>query len=531
MILPRLLGLAVYSAAYCNAVLSTVTLDYGTFKGHANTTSGIISFRGIRYADPPLGSLRWQPPAFPPSKKLGNVDATKFRFACIGTSQKASGATTSEDCLFGNVYIPIQTTLTSELPVLVFFHGGGFESGRTSKYPPDYLMQASTKPFIFATFEYRLGQFGFLGGPAVRNNGALNAGLLDQKAALQWVQRYIGKFGGDPKRVTIWGQSAGAGSVIYHLTSDGSVGNDSDLFHQAMGDSPSLLSLLDYDNVLVKNLFITFAGFAGCGSKSTDSATMSCLRAASTNKLATAGSKTLQKMTSSLYPLGPITDGIYIQKRPVDALLSDSFVQVPMLFGSNTNEGADWSATLANPEANTSFPHANEGTVFNFLAGQYTTFSNASFQTAVSNYYLLSDYGGNVSLQGQQMYGEMRYICTALLATGAAVDAGLPAYQYHWDNPTLGSGHGDELVAFFNSTQGLDAADVSLVTAMRQYWTSFVTSGIPVAAGAPAWTAGNDTDGSPRLLLHPGNVKLENVSNALSQRCAFWRGLAPELMT
>ncbi|KAJ7235162.1 Alpha/Beta hydrolase protein [Mycena haematopus] len=501
----------------------------GTFTGQTNTTTGLVYFRGIRYADAPTGQLRWKAPVSPPSTHLGKVKATSFGSACIGTTQKDAGPTTSEDCLFGNVYIPIATTAGSALPVLVFFHGGGSESGRTSKYPPENVVLSSAEPLIFATFEYRLGQFGFLPGTPVHDNGVLNAGLLDQKAALQWVQTYIGNFGGDPRRVTIWGQSAGAGSIIYHMIGDG--GTNTNLFNQAIMDSPPSLSLLDYNDSAVENLFTQFASLAGCGNKATSASTMSCLRSASTSKLATAGSKILQNHTSSLYPLGPIADNSYIQERPVDALQNGNFVRVPVLSGSNTDEGANWSAELDNPAANTSSPNATETTVFNFLAGQYGSFTNVSFQEAVAEYYPLEDYNGSVSLQGQQMYGEMRYICTAMLVAGAVQDAGLNSYQYHWDNPTLGSTHGDELNAFFDGAEVFDTMDEALVEAMRAYWTSFVTAGTPVAPSEIAWPTTVDSDGSPRLLLHPGDISVEEVSDALRERCVFWHGLSQELET
>ncbi|KAJ7878507.1 alpha/beta-hydrolase [Mycena olivaceomarginata] len=468
-------GLALATAAS----LSTVTLDCtshyitpdhsdsfldGTFKGQTNTTSGLISFRGIRYANPPLKSLRWQAPVSPPSTKLGTVSATSFGSACIGTTQTDAGPTTSEDCLFGNVFLPIATTNLSALPVLVYFHGGGFESGRTSKYPPENLVLTSSKPLIFATFSYRLGQFGFLGGTPVHDNG---------KAALQWVQRYIGKFGGDPGRVTIWGQSAGAALLCSTLP--------------------------NYNDAVTESLFTQFASLAGCGNKATGAQTMS---------LATAGSSTLTKLTSSLYPFGPIADGSYIQERPVDALRNGNFVRVPVLSGcvhtftdQNTDEGANWSAKLPNSAANTSSPTATETTVYNFLAGHRS-------KTAVAQYYPLSDYGGSFSLQGQQMY------------------AGI--------NPTLGSTHNDELVAFFDQTQVFDSLNEALVEAMRAYWTSFATSGMPVAPGSITWPAAGDSDGSPRLLLHPEGIAVEEVSDSLShlsQRCEFWHNIELELDT
>ncbi|KAJ6506421.1 Alpha/Beta hydrolase protein [Mycena vitilis] len=519
--LSLLLGLLVTTVIQVNsAALSTVALDYGTFTGLTNTANGIIYFRGIRYADPPVGALRWRAPVSPPSKQLGNVSATNYGSGCIATTSTGG----NEDCLFGNVYVPISTTATSKLPVLVYFHGGGFETGQSSDAPPENIVLSSAEPLIFVTFEYRLGQFGFLAGTPVQQNGQLNAGLLDQRAALQWVQKYISKFGGDPSRTVIWGQSAGAASLI----AEG--GQNKNLFQRAMADSPPAIALAHYTDPFIENIFTEFAGLAGCGNSGNGSAIMACLRAASTGTIATAGAKTLANLTSSLYPIGPILDGTFLTERPVEAFKNGHFVHVPVMSGSNTNEGSNWSASLRNPAANTGSANATETTVYNFIGGQYPTLSRTSFQPALDTYYPLADYKNSFSLQGQQIYGEMRYICTALMVAGAAHSAGLPAYEYHWDNPTLGSNHHNELAAFFNGAQVFDSDDQILVTAMRQYWTSFATSGAPVAQNSPSWaTTGNS--GSPRLLLHPGNITMENVSTALSTRCAFWSGLASELAT
>ncbi|KAJ7614983.1 Alpha/Beta hydrolase protein, partial [Roridomyces roridus] len=505
----------------------------GTFTGLTSPSNGLIYFRGIPFADPPVGQLRWQPPNSPPTQNLGDVTTTDFGPACIDTTQTNEGATTDEDCLYGNVYLPIDTTADAELPVLVYFYvmyshswnGGGFESGRTNKYPPEDLVLASTSPFIMATFGYRLGQFGFLAGTAVHDNGVLNAGLLDQQAALQWVQKYIANFGGNPGAVTIWGQSAGAASVVYHLVAN--AGNANAPFIQAIGDSPPIAYLPNYNDAFTENLFSTFSNFAGCGNKRNNAVIMACLRAASVKTIATAGSQTLKAYPTTLYPFGPVVDGTYIQQRPVEAMLSGNFAKVPVLFGSNTNEGANWSDKLADP-ANTSLSSATQTTVFNFLTGQYPTLSSAAFQEAIDQYYPLSAYGGSYSLQGQQMYGEMRFICSAILVSGAFAGAGQPAYQYHWDNPTLGSTHSDELVVFFNQSVTFDPPNQALADTMRGYWTSFITSGTPISDGAVTWP---NTANGVRLLLQPGNIAVESVGDALTQRCAFWNGLAGQLFT
>ncbi|KAJ7815976.1 Alpha/Beta hydrolase protein [Mycena olivaceomarginata] len=513
MFSPSRIALAAYIAVLVDAAaLSTVTLDYGTFTGLTDTTNAIIYFRGVRYADPPVGELRWRAAVSPPTTQLGNVTATDFGAACIATTQSAASSSTSEDCLFGNVYVPIATTANSALPVLVYFHGGGFEGGSSNGAPPENIIQPSSKPLLFVTFNYRLGQFGFLGGTPVHDDGTLNAGLLDQKAALVWVQKYIRKFGGDPKRVTIWGESAGAGATMFHLVGEGGA-NGNVLFQQAMGDSPSLSFLPHYNDAFTENLFSQFVGLVGCSG--TGSAIMACLRAAPTDSLALAGSKTLANRTSSFYPFAPIADGHFIRDRPVEAFRSGKFARVPVLFGSNTNEGAHWCAGLANPAANTANPNATQMNVYNCIAGQFSTFTQASFQTALT-LYPLATYNNSFDLQAQQMYGEMRYICSAVMITGAARNFGLKAYQYH---------------AFFDGTRTFDDADQTLVNAMRSYFTSFATSGAPVAADSITWVPSADNNGSPRILLHPGNISLENVTDALSTRCAFWHGLASEINT
>ncbi|KAJ7078981.1 Alpha/Beta hydrolase protein [Mycena epipterygia] len=512
------LGLILATALAAGATpLSTVTLDYGTFTGLANTSTGIVSYRGVRFADAPVGNLRWRAPVSPPSKHLGHVDAsqapyllkTRSTAACIPTSANNSvPRSTSEDCLFGNVFIPIATEPTSKLPVLVYFHGGGFEAGSAIPAPPDNLIQGSAKPFIFVTFQYRLGQFGFLAGSKVAEDGLMNAGLWDQRAALEWVQRYISAFGGDPTQVTIWGQSAGAGSTLYHLVAEN--GQDRHIFHRAMGDSPPLLAMPAHTDAFGEDLLAQFAGLAGCsGTRDT----MSCLRSASTEQLAFGGSATLANLTSALFPFGPILDGTFITQRPVEAFRQGKFIHVPVFFGSNTNEGSHWSAELHNPDANTSEPDATENTVYNFLAGQWPGLTRKTFDVAIGpRLYPASDFA-NFSLQGQQFYGEMRFICTALLIGGTFHDAGVPAFGYHWDNPILGSDHASELQMFYNIGEVFDPLDAR-------------------AADAPVWETAK-TNGSPRMLFHPGQVGMEVVTRELTEHCEFWHSqeLVRELNT
>ncbi|KAF7291793.1 Carboxylic ester hydrolase [Mycena chlorophos] len=511
-----------------HAVLS-VTLDYGTFNGLANATEGIIYFRGIRYADAPVADLRWKAPVSPPTTHMGTVEATAYGDACIAVNQATVTPGTSEDCLSVNIFIPYGTNTTSKLPVLVYFHGGGFEGGDATTFPPENIIQGAASPLIFVTFQYRLGQFGFLGGSALKENGVLNAGLLDQKAGLEWLQRYITKFGGDPRKVTIWGESAGAGATMFHLIANG--GTNGNLFRAAMGDSPSLSFLPEYNSTYIEGIYSQFVDFTNCTGLA-DSATLACLRALPADSIALAGNEVYLNRTASIFAFGPYTDGVFIQQRPVEAFKSGAFARVPVLFGSNTDEGANWSASSADPAANTSNPLATQTTVYNFLAGQFATLTRESFNTAVAKYYPLEAYNNSFSLQGQQMYGELRYICSALLITGAATNFGLPGYQYHWDNPTIGSDHGADLNAFFDGTEVFDNADQALFVAMRRWFTSFAISGdAPVAADAITWERATTSSGSPRILLHPGATAMENITEALRARCNFWHSLSSEIST
>ncbi|KAJ3716496.1 alpha/beta-hydrolase [Lentinula raphanica] len=506
---------------------ATVALDYGTFIGVEDSTTGVTSFKGVRFADPPTGELRWKAPVSPPTTQLGTVNASSFGNACIPVPQSSVVSGTSEDCLFANVYVPLGASSDSSLPVMVWFHGGGFQSGNSRANAIPLMQNAPSPGMIFVSFEYRLGQFGFLAGSTFgAANGTLNAGMLDQRAGLQWIQRYISSFGGDPTKVTIWGESAGAGATMFHLIANG--GDQEGLFRAAMGDSSSLSFMPDFDSDYLNGVFDLFAGFAGCTSSSD---VMSCLTSADANVIASAGTKVLQNRTSTLFVFAPCIDSDFLTTRPVEAFSSGAFAQVPVLFGSNTDEGANWSAELPNPAANTSEPSATETTVYNFLAGQWPTLSNDSF-TAALELYPLSDYNNSLSLQGQQMYGEARYICTGLMIAAASTRQGLTSFQYHYDNPDQGSTHGAELTALFDSASGFSGNDAALFVTMQEYWTSFVTAQDPSAANTTTWTAvSNTTSGSPRILLHPGAIAMEDVSDAQAARCAFWHSISAEVNT
>lgn len=524
----------------CHQPALPVSLDYGTFIGSYNESTGIIAYRGVPYADPPVGDLRWREPVTPPTSQLGTVNAYEFGPQCIATKQANASIpiTQSEDCLHGNIYVPSGTNAT-DLPVLVYYHGGGFQSGSSRTAPPEWLMASSKTPFIFVTFNYRLGQFGFLGGAALGADGVANAGLFDQRASLRWVQRYISSFGGDPSRVTIWGQSAGSAMVMLQLIANG--GDNEGLFSQAMGDSPALSSMPRYNETVPDEVFRRFATLAGCDvlSPSADTELMPCLRNSSVQTLASAGNATaIAYSGSTVFRFTPLVDGKLIVERPVEAFRGGNFAKVPTFFGSNTHEGNGWANRLTDPIANTTRIGSNAYTVYNFINGQYGGLTTPTFVNATALYpSVKGGVNSSYDLLAQEMYGDMRYICTAGLITGSAAQHNITSYQYRYDNPWLGDFHHYELQAMF-STEETDtyrrAQDSSLFEDMRLYWTSFATQGKPVRGDTRNvdWLQAQNAWGSPRLLLNPTGIVMEDIDpESLGRRCTMWHNQHEELLT
>lgn len=208
-----------------NASTPVVDLGYAQYKGNTSLT-GTNVFYGIRYAQAPIGELRWQPPQdieanndYTPTEVL---NAESPGPSCVqGTPawrppQRDNltvnfPVTGEEDCLRLDVVVPRQPQ-SSSLPVMVMIHGGGFTQGSSYTNPGSALVDTASGSMVYVSLQYRLGAFGFLSSADVRENGQANVGLLDQRSALNWVQRNIRAFGGDPAKVTIIGGSAGGSS-------------------------------------------------------------------------------------------------------------------------------------------------------------------------------------------------------------------------------------------------------------------------------------------------------------------------------
>jgi para-nitrobenzyl esterase len=299
----------------------------GMVEGSSEKSSGIRTFKGVPFASPPVGDLRWQPPQ-PVKNWKGVLKAAQFGPRCMqrpifgDMGFRSNGM--SEDCLYLNVWTPAKSS-NERLPVLVYFYGGGFVAGDGSeaRYQGESMAH---KGMVALTVNYRLGVFGFLAHPELTKESPQHAsgnyGLLDQSAALHWVQQNIAAFGGDPKKVTIAGESAGSVSVSAQMASPLS----KDLIAGAIGESGSIVGTLSAVPIAEgEQNGIKFATNVGATS-------LAALRAMPAQQLLDATAK-----PGMPYPAATV-DGYFFPKPPVEIYAAGEQAHVPLLVGSNSEE-------------------------------------------------------------------------------------------------------------------------------------------------------------------------------------------------
>ncbi|KAF7422790.1 hypothetical protein PC9H_010949 [Pleurotus ostreatus] len=349
---------------------NSVTLDSATFTG---TTSGrVTKFLGIPYAQPPTGDRRFRlPEPIPPY--TGTVRATAFGPACpqqsvrlplpdglasdavdliVNTAYKAVFPD-SEDCLSINVVVPTSATPTSKLPVVAWIFGGGFELGSPSLYDGGLIVERSIQlgePVIYVSMNYRISAFGFLASQEVKDAGVGNLGLQDQREALRWVQKYISSFGGDPTKVTIWGESAGAISVALHMVANN--GNHEGLFRGAFMQSGSPIPVGDISHG--QTYYDAIVAETGCSSASD---TLACLRSVpySTLKTATDNTPFIFDYQSLALAWIPRADGVFLTDNPQKLVQAGKVANVPFITGDCDDEGTLFSLSTLNVTTTTQF--------------------------------------------------------------------------------------------------------------------------------------------------------------------------------
>jgi para-nitrobenzyl esterase len=339
-------GLTQATAQRMTAEASLVKIDTGNVSGV--TANGVTSFKGIPYGAPPVGALRWRMPQ-PAKPWPGVLAADKFGPSCMQTEDIPK----SEDCLTLNVWRPAAAT-AAPLPVMVWIYGGALMHGRTSLYPLDAIARQGV---VAVSMNYRMGRFGFFAHPALEKEAPDdvrgNYGHMDQRAALQWVQRNIAAFGGDPSNVTIFGESAGGGSVMVHLISPLSRG----LFQRAILQSPgvptaraSVLPLTSLGGA--EKIATDYARSLGLTAEG--SAALAALRALPANQLLEDASakEEVDALSAGRHVAGfagAIGDGKLITDAPEAIFAAGKQAMVPVIVGANDRElYADLAAARTN---------------------------------------------------------------------------------------------------------------------------------------------------------------------------------------
>jgi para-nitrobenzyl esterase len=433
---------------------------------------GVETFKGIPYAAPPVGDLRWKPPG--PAPVWKDVRAAEaFGPVCMQGRRGPPGPM-SEDCLTLNLWRPAGAKPTDKLPVMVWIYGGAFIQGAGS-YPFYDGTSFARDGVILVTFNYRVGRFGFFAHPALDAGPGpvANYGLMDQIAALKWVKTNIAAFGGDPKNVTVFGESAGAISVNYLMVSPAAKG----LFAKAIAESGfgrTVPRPLKGANNAAEVVGLTFASANGV--KGEDAAAAAALRALSADTL----NAPVTGLTDPGIP-GPILDGQILTSGIAEGFAKGDQARIPYIEGGNSYEAS--------------------------LFPQVAVFPDRVIARAGDPAQVKAAYGDKIpaeiarELTTDTLITEPdRYLARQMASQG------LPVFVYHFSyvpaalRPTsFGAPHGGEIGYVFSTLpkapvsyagRDIPAAtpdDQKISAAMHAYWVAFAKTGDPDSAGGPGW--------------------------------------------
>nr|AIT56390.1 esterase LC-Est4 [uncultured bacterium] len=493
-----------------------VHTDKGWVRGEVTPT--MKKYLGIPYAAPPVGERRWRPPQ-PVKPWKGVRDATQFANHCPQPASPFGLASTTEDCLYLNVYTPnhkgILRDLLHDHPVMVWIHGGALFLGESDDYNPQKLVER--EDVIVVTINYRLGFLGFLAHPALSAEssygGSGNYGLMDQQAALEWVRRNIRRFGGDPNKVTIFGESAGGLSVHSQLASP--LANK--LFHRAIIQSGAYA--IQHPTLAQAEAAGQAAAVAfGCADQSA-----ACLRAVPVETL-------LANQGSGGFV--PNVDGKVLPQTIRDALASGQFNQVPVMQGANHDEWRLFVALqhdlVGNPVTPANYVDA--------IAALGIPTPTAAFLAA--NVYPLAAYPSPAIALGA-LGTDLVFACNARTSV-RLLAAHVPTYAYEFNDanapqPFLppvsfpyGAYHAAEIQYVLGIRPNLPPALVPPFTPDQQrlsdhminYWGNFAKHGVPNGGGSPLWRRYDPAADVVQSLLPP--TPTTKADFAADHKCGFW---------
>jgi para-nitrobenzyl esterase len=487
-LLPLALLICTTLSAQPPPVARPIQIESGKLLGVLTPDQKVIAYKGIPYAQPPIGDLRWRAPQ-PIGKWKKVLLAIDFGPHCIQSrtwpDMVFHDAGASEDCLTLNVWAPVPAAKhPSPLPVMVWIYGGGYTSGGTSEARQDGQFLAH-RGVIVVSMNYRLGIFGYFTHPELTtespHQSSGNYGLMDQSFAIGWVRRNIAAFGGDPANITIFGESAGSQSVSALMASPVA----KDLFAKAIGESGA--GFYSFSNTLRPRQEAE-ANNVAWAERVFGSSKLFYLRSLTTDELLKAATA---KTTPAPPYFGPIVDGYFLPDSQPHIYAEGKQAQIPVLGGWNANESRPSTPPTAvsfTTQAQTEFgPDA-----LKFLA----VYPAANDAEAVRS---ANDYAGDKFIA----FSTWAWL-EAQVKTGGA-----PVYRYFLDlgspgdrnHPiSMGAFHSDDIEYIFGTLDSrpemaIRPEDRALSELMGQYWTNFAKTGDPNGPGLPRWPVYNSAGG------------------------------------
>lgn len=481
-------------------IIALMLAPLPTFAGAVQIDGGLVEgvqagpltvYKGIAFAAPPVGPLRWREPQ-PVIPWKGVRKADKFAPACMQTGVSMPGETppvSSEDCLYLNIWTPARSD-DARLPVMVWIYGGGFSNGSASM-PLYWGDRLARKGAVVVTFGYRLGPFGFLAHADLTRESphhtSGNYGLLDQIAALQWVQRNIEAFGGDPGCVTILGQSAGANSVSIMMASPLAKG----LFHRALGQSSGLFEPLK----LAPNYLLANAEHEGeAYAASLGAHSLAELRALPASELLKGKAGEISH---------PVIEPYLLPESPYDAFVQNKQNDVPILVGSNADEARSllpdlhtvkaetFTADIAKhwgslpPQLLAAYPHATD---------EQARKARLAFERDLRFGWDMWAWARLEAMKGRNSVYYYQFAHKPPFPKGSVYES--------W-----GASHYAELWYMFDHLQQepwhWSAADRKLADVISSYWVNFAKSGNPNGARLPVWPEFTSADNRVLYLKDP----------------------------
>jgi para-nitrobenzyl esterase len=485
------------------AIDDPVHLDAGMVSG-APASGDVRVFKGIPFAAPPTGDLRWRAPK-PAAHWDGVRKAEQFSPTCMQGA--GTGPNTSEDCLYLNVWTGAKSA-GEKRPVMVWIYGGGYSTGSGSQAMYDGEALAK-KGAIIVTLNYRLGDLGFFSYPELTKEsdrrGAANFGVMDSLAALEWVQKNIAAFGGDPKRVTIFGESAGAGMVANLLTIPRAKG----LFERAIGDSSA------WSTATVARLS-TLPEAEAAGTKIAD--------AIGAKSLAELRAKPAEAVLKGGRGTGPIVDGWLIREDPGKVFAEGKQIEVPVLVGSNRDEsfgGNPRSAQQFIDQSRKRYGDLADDFLKLYPAGSDEQAKESAFFSGRDEMAFLMRNWARLESKNGKTKSFVYYFTEQPPVLAGARGPFAPG-------PHGSATHVSEILYVFNHLDGSRPwtdADRDVADRMSSYWVNFATNGDPNGKGLAKWPVYDEKTKTPMVF---GNAP-EGAQAPTEAQLAFFRAYFEKL--